>query len=142
MLVNREINEEPVDYRFLTADVDSCQMKALAEQSIVEMVLFNDLFPQDFDVIDEGDAGSEAAAASAAAARNLRPSRHTPRGQASKPMGNSTLGKRVVPAQFNNYQQSLGLEDAPGNLVAASPMHLNWLTAPGANFGLHPGTCV
>ncbi len=147
--VNRQVNEDQIDYRAFSADMDSCQLKELLGEPIIEMVFFNGKSTMDLDLIKDNDTDNKTAAATAAAtaeaAKVPHLSRRAPRDQANIPVvANSSLRKRVIPPSFSNYKQIFGLSVDINPHVAAllSPYHLNWLTAPGANRGLYPQTCM
>lgn len=119
------INLNAIDYRAFLAEMDSCMVRTLLANSVVESVSLNSQF-----ILDQLLPGNTTDTDTARdfdieASHRGRPGKRTVR------------ERNIPPASqglYNTLQLAEGLQ--PPNYLAGSPRNLDWLTAPWAQRGL------
>ncbi len=132
--VSDQTNLEDVDFRFLVADIDTCQALGLAQNSLVETIVLNAAVQ-----LDSGAPFDGSKAVNQTEDRSDRRSELLSDGRVMS--GSSRQEKRQIPTEFHGFTEAQGLT-SNGKYLAGSPFHLDWLTAPGANRGLREETCM
>ncbi len=146
VVVSDQANLEAIDFRFFVADLNSCQVKDLLNNSIIRTVVLNSQVKLHGLVEDNSnskrglsDSVRAAAAAAAAAAATANLTRKARRDwRRSEPGSGRPPEKRAGP----EFKQVVGLSNGPDSLLIRSPYQLDWLTVPALNKAQHANTCM
>ncbi len=135
--VSDQTNLEDVDFRFLVADIDTCQALGLAQNSLVETIVLNAAVQ-----LDSGAPFDGSKAVNQTEGRSDRRSELLSDGRVMS--GSSRQEKRQIPTEFHGFHGSPGTDKQrkiPGRLalplgLADSSRRQSWLA--GGNLYVHP----
>ncbi len=146
-------NLDAIDFRYFVAGgvgVDTCFIKFLRNITSIESVVYDApiygiMSSSEGDSDGGSDGGSGSSSGSSSSSSSSSPRAEPDDGNYSTLVrlnGSSDLGKRDIPAKYSNYAQEGRLSPTEAN----SPWHLNFLTAPGYQYGLgaeeKPNICM